>query len=443
MGVFRHVDDCDVGKMVTLQEEKYTVKAIATRTGFDRKTVSKYLAEHAADGLLPSARRAANVRRLRGHRKAAVTRRRNKLKELLELTDEQTRSASNATKNNMKDKKMITVHVCRYPSVRLMARGMSVEFGIDVSPKTVRSDLIAMAWVSEKKQSGPKLTDEQKAQRLAFCKHMRRKSAAYLRSLCFSDESWFDLNDHGCNSEWVNKNTGQRAGVRGKKAKGVQCFVWAAVRRGEIAFSVLDFDQILEDEQVEDAEVAAAEDARVASLTKKEKAAERKAAVAELEKKLEKEKKTKLNRAKRGHKPARVKKEKKATTKYLDSPRYIKHVLQPHAAFLSNDDFIFQQDGASCHWTPESVNECERLGITMLDVDWPANSCDLAAPIEHLWAILKRRVSKHGPRNKADLCSFVRAELAKVTPEMLTNLVNHFRKCLDECIRVKGDVVCL
>ena len=74
-------------------------------------------------------------------------------------------------------------------------------------------------------------------------------------------------------------------------------------------------------------------------------------------------------------------------------------------------------------------------------VEFPASSCDLAAPIEHLWAILKRRVSTHGPRNRADLRAFITDELNKVTPQMCTNLVEHFKKCMDECIRLNGEVV--
>ena len=61
---------------------------------------------------------------------------------------------------------------------------------------------------------------------------------------------------------------------------------------------------------------------------------------------------------------------------------------------------ILQQDNAPCHVSKRAKEHMMSKGITLLD--WPPSSPDIN-PIENLWAIVKNKVMKQGPRSKKEL----------------------------------------
>lgn len=65
-----------------------------------------------------------------------------------------------------------------------------------------------------------------------------------------------------------------------------------------------------------------------------------------------------------------------------------------------NGDFIYQQDNAPCHKAVLAKNFLEENEITT--IDWPPYSPDLA-PIENLWAIVKRKLHGDTVRTRNDL----------------------------------------
>ncbi len=59
-------------------------------------------------------------------------------------------------------------------------------------------------------------------------------------------------------------------------------------------------------------------------------------------------------------------------------------------------------------------------------------------PIENLWRDLKFRVAKRQPRNLNDLERICKEQWDKIPPEMCTNLVANYKKCLTSVIANKG-----
>ena len=86
--------------------------------------------------------------------------------------------------------------------------------------------------------------------------------------------------------------------------------------------------------------------------------------------------------------------------KNVDSTEYIR-MLKKAFPNIYNNRFIFQQDGARCHTSKETVQYFKKNEIRYLK-DWPAQSPDINL-IENLWSYLKEEVKKINPTNIEDL----------------------------------------
>ena len=90
-------------------------------------------------------------------------------------------------------------------------------------------------------------------------------------------------------------------------------------------------------------------------------------------------------------------------------------------------DFIFQQDGASCHTAKHSMAWFSSNGISVLP--WPSQSADLN-PIEHLWEVIKKRMDKSPVKNKAELKELIFSTWNSIKPAITANLVDSMgRRC--------------
>lgn len=94
----------------------------------------------------------------------------------------------------------------------------------------------------------------------------------------------------------------------------------------------------------------------------------------------------------------------------MDSQRYINtlqtHLLSQAAMWFPSGDWQFQQDGARCHTSRATLKFLEDNNIPVLP--WTANSPDMN-PIEHVWALLKKRVYGIGAETKDELITNIKA----------------------------------
>ena len=88
------------------------------------------------------------------------------------------------------------------------------------------------------------------------------------------------------------------------------------------------------------------------------------------------------------------------TEKYIE---VLQKRLVPYIDELNND-VIYQQDGAPCHTSKNSLKWIREHNIEVLE--WPGNSPDLN-PIENLWQVVKSKVAKLHPRTKPELIAAV------------------------------------
>ncbi|MDF4419950.1 transposase, partial [Vibrio parahaemolyticus] len=96
----------------------------------------------------------------------------------------------------------------------------------------------------------------------------------------------------------------------------------------------------------------------------------------------------------------------------LNSTKYCT-ILETHmlpsarALFRRGKNWMFQQDNAPCHTSKASRTWLQEHSIQVLE--WPAQSPDMS-PIENLWWIIKRSVSKHKPKNLEELKAVIQEE---------------------------------
>lgn len=110
---------------------------------------------------------------------------------------------------------------------------------------------------------------------------------------------------------------------------------------------------------------------------------------------------------------------------------------------LSRCRLYFQQDGATCHTSNESIAEVKRLFPGKViskrgNVDWPPCSPDLSACDFFLWGYLKNKVYIHKPRTLDELKDAISQEIRNIPREMLERVMSNFARRLDLCIQNEG-----
>ena len=123
----------------------------------------------------------------------------------------------------------------------------------------------------------------------------------------------------------------------------------------------------------------------------------------------------------------------------LNTARYLK-IFNEFVDQLDDDELrngYFQQDGATCHTSNESMTEIESFSDDRIisKALWPPRSPDLSPPDFFLWGALKGKAYANKPRTIQELENNIRREIAAISEDVLqatfANMKRRVRLCLD------------
>jgi transposase len=117
-----------------------------------------------------------------------------------------------------------------FPSPAAVARELN-QNGFDVSRSTVYRDACEMNLCAYVRPRRPKLSDLDCEKRLRFSRALLR-SKMDLGSILFSDEKWFDANDHGVRFQYLRRGDQSMAIPREQSQAPAKVLVWGAIGRG-------------------------------------------------------------------------------------------------------------------------------------------------------------------------------------------------------------------
>lgn len=104
----------------------------------------------------------------------------------------------------------------------------------------------------------------------------------------------------------------------------------------------------------------------------------------------------------------------------------------------------FQQDGATCHTSKDSMALLReqfsgRLVSRWGDVSWPPRSPDLTPLDFFLWGYLKSKVYESNPKSVIDLKKNITAEIRAISPAIISKTFDNMKKRMKECIVQNGN----
>jgi hypothetical protein len=101
---------------------------------------------------------------------------------------------------------------------------------------------------------------------------------------------------------------------------------------------------------------------------------------------------------------------------------------------------FFQQDGATCHTSNDSIAEIESFFEDRIISEglWPPRSPDLTPPDFFVWGILKGRVYGNRQRTLQDLQNNIEGEIQVITLETLHRTFRNMEHRVQACLEAQG-----
>ena len=100
---------------------------------------------------------------------------------------------------------------------------------------------------------------------------------------------------------------------------------------------------------------------------------------------------------------------------------------------MDADDVYFQQDGATCHTSGETIGLLREKFPDQeisrnVDYNFPPRSCDLTPLDFFLWGHVKDKVYANALQSMQELIEKIRAVIDEIEPQMCENVMENFMK---------------
>lgn len=279
----------------------------------------------------------------------------------------------------------------RFPSLEAIRQELALK-KIRVSRATIRRDLLSLGRVSRVRPKAPTRKLAEIRRRLNWLRVHRKLDPA---EIMWSDETYPGSNQHlACRTMWVR---------RGCDALSRECARWP-VRVGLWGAIAIGYRKLV-------------------VLPSKPKKAPAKRG---------RPRKKPLGRPKKTPVPP---KEKYMVNQLVYLNRCVKTIV-PH---LKKKKLTLMQDGASSH-TAKSVKEYLAKEKIKLLTGWPAHSPDLN-PIEEVWAILGRAISRHHCTSRVQLVRVIWLEWRRIPQQTIDDTIRRWSKKAQAVWEAKGEFV--
>ena len=127
----------------------------------------------------------------------------------------------------------------------------------------------------------------------------------------------------------------------------------------------------------------------------------------------------------------------------LNTDRYLK-IFNEFVDQVDDDELrngYFQQDGATCHTSNDSMTEIESFFDDWIisKALWPPRSPDLSPPNFFLWDALKGKAYANKPRTIQELENNIRREIAAISEDVLQATFANMKHCVQLCLDCGGE----